>query len=48
MTLHPGDLLLLGVAQGAPLARAGQRVRVEGAGLGAIEFAVEAAAQGTA
>jgi 5-oxopent-3-ene-1,2,5-tricarboxylate decarboxylase/2-hydroxyhepta-2,4-diene-1,7-dioate isomerase len=48
MTLHPGDLLLLGVARGAPLARAGQRVRVEGAGLGAIEFAVEAAAQGAA
>ena len=46
MTLHPGDLLLLGVAQGAPLARAGQRVRVEVEGLGAIEFAVEAAPRG--
>lgn len=43
MTLHPGDLLLLGVAQGAPRARAGQRVRVEGDALGAIEFAVEPA-----
>jgi 5-oxopent-3-ene-1,2,5-tricarboxylate decarboxylase/2-hydroxyhepta-2,4-diene-1,7-dioate isomerase len=40
MTLRPGDLLLVGVAQGAPLARAGQHVRVEGLGLGAIEFTI--------
>lgn len=43
MTLRPGDLLLLGVAQGAPLARAGQRVRVHSAGLGSIEFDLGAA-----
>jgi 5-oxopent-3-ene-1,2,5-tricarboxylate decarboxylase / 2-hydroxyhepta-2,4-diene-1,7-dioate isomerase len=42
MTLHPGDLLLIGMAHRAPLARAGQRVRVEGDGLGAIEFPIEA------
>ena len=29
MTLHPGDVLMLGVPGGAPLARAGQRVSVE-------------------
>lgn len=43
MTLHPGDLLLLGVAHGAPLARAGQRVRLSAPDLGAIEFNIEAA-----
>ncbi len=34
MTLHPGDVLLLGRAHGAPLARAGQAVaaRIEGVG----------------
>jgi 5-oxopent-3-ene-1,2,5-tricarboxylate decarboxylase/2-hydroxyhepta-2,4-diene-1,7-dioate isomerase len=33
MTLAPGDLLLLGAAHGAPLARAGQEVRIEIEGL---------------
>lgn len=37
MTLSPGDVLMLGVAAGAPLARAGQTVRVEIDGLGALE-----------
>lgn len=43
MTLRPGDLLLLGVAAGAPLAGAGQAVRLWAPGVGAIEFAIEAA-----
>jgi len=37
MTLFPGDVLSVGVAAGAPLARAGQRVRVSIGGLGRIE-----------
>jgi 5-oxopent-3-ene-1,2,5-tricarboxylate decarboxylase/2-hydroxyhepta-2,4-diene-1,7-dioate isomerase len=37
MTLAAGDLLLLGVAAGAPRARAGQRVRIEIDGIGALE-----------
>lgn len=37
MTLAPGDLLMLGVAAGAPRARAGQRVAVEIEGLGRLE-----------
>ena len=45
MTLHPGDLLLLGVAHSAPLARAGQRVRLSAPDLGAIEFSIEEAAR---
>jgi 5-oxopent-3-ene-1,2,5-tricarboxylate decarboxylase/2-hydroxyhepta-2,4-diene-1,7-dioate isomerase len=36
MTLHPGDVLLLGARQGAPQVRAGQRFSVEGAGLPAV------------
>lgn len=36
MTLQPGDLLLLGVAAGAPQARAGQRVTIEIDGLGTL------------
>lgn len=36
MTLLPGDVLLLGVAAGAPLARAGQRVGITIAGLGSL------------
>lgn len=36
MTLQPGDLLLLGVAAGAPLARAGQQVRITIEGLGSL------------
>lgn len=37
MTLAPGDVLLLGVAEGAPLAGAGQRVAVEIDGIGRLE-----------
>lgn len=37
MTLSAGDVLLLGVAQGAPLARAGQRIAVEIEGIGRLE-----------
>ena len=36
MTLQPGDLLLLGAAQGAPLARAGESVVIEIEGLGRL------------
>jgi 5-oxopent-3-ene-1,2,5-tricarboxylate decarboxylase / 2-hydroxyhepta-2,4-diene-1,7-dioate isomerase len=36
MTLRPGDLLLLGAAHGAPLARAGQSVAIEIEGLGRL------------
>ena len=45
MTLVPGDVLLLGVAAGAPRVRAGQRAAVEIDGLGrlALAFAAEAA-----
>ncbi len=37
MTLYPGDVLLLGRAHGAPLARAGQRVAVTIGGIGTLE-----------
>jgi 5-oxopent-3-ene-1,2,5-tricarboxylate decarboxylase / 2-hydroxyhepta-2,4-diene-1,7-dioate isomerase len=37
MTLSSGDVLMLGVAAGAPLARAGQRVAVEIDGVGRLE-----------
>lgn len=37
MTLQPGDVLMLGVSHGAPLARAGQRVAIEIDGLGRLE-----------
>jgi 5-oxopent-3-ene-1,2,5-tricarboxylate decarboxylase/2-hydroxyhepta-2,4-diene-1,7-dioate isomerase len=37
MTLAPGDVLLLGVAAGAPRARAGQHVAIEIDGLGRLE-----------
>lgn len=37
MTLQPGDVLMLGVSHGAPLARAGQRVAIEIEGLGRLE-----------
>lgn len=37
MTLLPGDVLSVGVAAGAPRARAGQRVRIAIEGLGALE-----------
>lgn len=37
MTLHPGDVLLAGVAAGAPRARAGQTVAISIAGVGCLE-----------
>jgi len=37
MTLHPGDVLMVGVAAGAPRVRAGQRVAVTIAGVGQLE-----------
>jgi 5-oxopent-3-ene-1,2,5-tricarboxylate decarboxylase/2-hydroxyhepta-2,4-diene-1,7-dioate isomerase len=43
MTLHPGDVLTLGVSHGAPLARAGQRVTVSAAGIGQVSHRVVAA-----
>ena len=45
MSLHPGDVLLTGVAFGAPIVRAGQQARIVFAGLGAMElsFVQEAA-----
>jgi 5-oxopent-3-ene-1,2,5-tricarboxylate decarboxylase / 2-hydroxyhepta-2,4-diene-1,7-dioate isomerase len=42
MTLHPGDLLLLGVRHGAPRVRAGQRFAVDCEGVGRVEGAVVA------
>lgn len=46
MTLHPGDVLLLGRAHGAPLARAGQSVaaRIEGVGTLQARLVAEALA----
>jgi 5-oxopent-3-ene-1,2,5-tricarboxylate decarboxylase/2-hydroxyhepta-2,4-diene-1,7-dioate isomerase len=40
MTLQAGDILMLGVAAGAPQARAGQRVAIEIDGLGRLENTV--------
>lgn len=37
MTLHPGDVLLLGVRHGAPVAGAGQRFAVDCEGLGSLD-----------
>jgi 5-oxopent-3-ene-1,2,5-tricarboxylate decarboxylase/2-hydroxyhepta-2,4-diene-1,7-dioate isomerase len=37
MTLEPGDVLLTGVPENAPLARAGQRVAIEIEGVGRLE-----------
>ena len=42
MTLHPGDLLMLGVADGAPRARAGQWARITAPGLAALEIGFDA------
>jgi 5-oxopent-3-ene-1,2,5-tricarboxylate decarboxylase/2-hydroxyhepta-2,4-diene-1,7-dioate isomerase len=44
MTLQPGDLLMLGVAHGAPLAGAGQRVHISAPGLGSLHFRLVAPA----
>ncbi len=40
MTLSPGDILMLGVAADAPLARAGQQVAIEIDGLGRLHNAL--------
>jgi 5-oxopent-3-ene-1,2,5-tricarboxylate decarboxylase/2-hydroxyhepta-2,4-diene-1,7-dioate isomerase len=48
MTLSPGDVLTLGVADGAPRARAGQRVAIEIGGVGRLEFSLVAARTETA
>jgi 5-oxopent-3-ene-1,2,5-tricarboxylate decarboxylase / 2-hydroxyhepta-2,4-diene-1,7-dioate isomerase len=45
MTLQPGDVLMLGVSQGAPLARAGQVVVVEIDGLGRLHTPLVAEAE---
>ncbi len=37
MTLHPGDILSIGIAANSPLAHAGQRVSITIAGVGQIE-----------
>jgi 5-oxopent-3-ene-1,2,5-tricarboxylate decarboxylase / 2-hydroxyhepta-2,4-diene-1,7-dioate isomerase len=37
MTLHPGDVVMLGVAAGAPCARAGQRFRIDYDPIGRLE-----------
>ena len=44
MTLHPGDILSVGVAAGAPRVRAGQRVSIKINGLGQLDnsFVAEA------
>lgn len=43
MTLGAGDILMIGVPHGRPVARAGDRVRVEVAGIGHIENPVTGA-----
>jgi 5-oxopent-3-ene-1,2,5-tricarboxylate decarboxylase / 2-hydroxyhepta-2,4-diene-1,7-dioate isomerase len=42
ITLCPGDVLLTGIAPGAPIARVGDRVRIEVDGIGALENTVAA------
>lgn len=42
MTLHPGDVLMIGVAHGAPRARAGQQVAIEIDGIGRLVNRFEA------
>ncbi len=44
MTLHPGDVLMLGVRHAMPRVAAGQRLRVHADGLGALEAVVGASA----
>jgi 5-oxopent-3-ene-1,2,5-tricarboxylate decarboxylase / 2-hydroxyhepta-2,4-diene-1,7-dioate isomerase len=44
MTLQPGDVLITGVPHGAPLARAGQRIRIEIPGVGELEHTLVAEA----
>lgn len=42
MTLSAGDVLLVGAPEGAPLARPGDRVRIDVAGLGSLEHSLVA------
>jgi 5-oxopent-3-ene-1,2,5-tricarboxylate decarboxylase/2-hydroxyhepta-2,4-diene-1,7-dioate isomerase len=42
MTLRPGDVLMLGVAFGAPRARAGEAFSVDAAGIGRLDGRLEA------
>ncbi len=44
MTLFPGDVLMVGVAAGAPRARAGQTVRIDIPGVGSLETSLVAGA----
>jgi 5-oxopent-3-ene-1,2,5-tricarboxylate decarboxylase / 2-hydroxyhepta-2,4-diene-1,7-dioate isomerase len=44
MSLFPGDILLAGVAHGAPLVRAGDAVIIEADGLGRLHNTVRAEA----
>lgn len=46
MTLSPGDVLLVGVPPGAPVAGAGQRVAIEIDGIGRLENLLSAEADG--
>ncbi len=47
MTLHPGDVLAVGVAAGMPRARAGQRVRITIEGIGELEHTLVGDAEST-
>lgn len=46
MTLHAGDVLLVGVPENPPLAKAGDQVRIEIAGIGTLQNTVVNAAGG--
>ena len=48
MTLHPGDVLAVGVAAGSPRARAGQQVRITIEGIGQLEHTLVAEDESTA
>lgn len=48
MTLHPGDLLMLGITAGAPHIRAGQRFAIECAPIGRLDGAVAAESRSVA
>ena len=48
MTLRPGDVLLLGVGNGAPRVQAGQSFRLEAAGFGALSGSVVHESQASA
>lgn len=46
ISLRAGDLLLVGVPEGAPLAHAGDRIEIDIEGVGVLAHSVAAAAQG--